>query len=120
VVKKYSKGARAERELAKKLIEMGFAIVRSAGSGGSISIPDLVAIKSGRVLVFECKAWKTTPCLKKDEYKNFLEWCEKAGAVGFLAWKNNNWLFLNIKDIGKKSIRKDGVSFKDLMTVFGV
>jgi Holliday junction resolvase len=120
MVKKYLKGAEAERELAKMLKERSFSVLRAAGSGSSISTPDLVAIKRGRILAFECKAWKTVPKLKKKEYKDFLEWCERAGAMGFLAWKNRGWLFLNIKDVKDSNIKKDGMSFEDLMFVVDI
>ena len=120
MIKRYVKGAQAERELGKKLKELGFAIIRAAGSGGSVSTPDLVAIKKGRVLAFECKAWKTIPRLKKQEYENLKEWCQMAGAMGFMAWKNRGWKFLGVKDIPKKNIRKDGVNFKDLMFIINV
>ena len=120
MIKRYIKGAQAERELSKKLRELGFSVIRAAGSGGSISTPDLVAIKKGRVLAFECKAWKTTPRLKIEKYRQFSEWCEKAGAMGFLAWKNKGWKFLGIKDIPKTNIKKDGINFKDLMFIINV
>jgi Holliday junction resolvase len=120
MVRRYVKGARAERELGRKLEEMGFAIIRAAGSGGAISTPDLVAIKKGRVLAFECKAWKTTPHLKKQEYENFKKWCQMSGAMGFMAWKNRGWKFLSVKDIGEKNIRKDGINFKDLVFIINV
>lgn len=120
MVRKYNKGARAERELCKKLDKLGFAVIRAAGSGGSISTPDIVGIKKGRVLAFECKAWKTTPRLGKKEYENFKEWCLMSGALGFLAWKNKGWKFLGLKDIPNTSIKKSGLSFKDLMFVINV
>ncbi|MBL7169767.1 MAG: hypothetical protein ISS48_02015 [Candidatus Aenigmarchaeota archaeon] len=120
MIKRYVKGAQAERELAKELMKEGFAVIRAAGSGGSISTPDLVAIKKGRVLVFECKAWKTTPRLKPKEYKQFSEWCSKAGGMGFLAWKNKGWKFLSVKDMPKTNIKKDGINFSDLMFIINV
>jgi len=123
MIKRYVKGAQAERELSKKLKELGYAVIRAAGSGGLISTPDLVAIKKGRILAFECKAWKTTPTLKKEEYKNFKEWCEMSGGMGFLAWKQtggNGWKFLGVKDIPKTNINKDGINFKDLMFIINV
>ena len=120
MIRRYVKGAAAERDLSKKLKEMGFAVIRAAGSGGSISTPDLVAIKRGRVLAFECKAWKTTPRLKKEEYEDFKDWCERAGAMGFMAWKNKEWKFLGVKDIPKTNINKDGINFKDLIFIINV
>ena len=122
MVKKYNKGARAERELAKFLQKHDFSTIRAAGSGSGISTPDLVAIKKGRVLAFEIKSWSTKPRLKKEELKDFKRWCENAGAMGFFTWrrKNNDWMFLNIKDYGKNDIKKDGISLDDLMFVINV
>lgn len=120
MVKTYIKGARAERDLAKRLKRMGFSVLRAAGSGSPISTPDLVAVKRGRVLAFECKAWKTTPRLREKEYERFHDWCEKAGALGFLAWKDKDWSFLNVKNLKDGNIKKDGINLKDLMYIINV
>jgi len=121
MIKTYIKGAQAERNLAKKLKERGFSVIRAAGSGGTISTPDLVAIKDGRILAFECKAWKTKPRLKKEEYNEFVRWCNNSKAIGFMAWKNGrDWLFLNSKKIKNSDIRKEGITFNDLMFLIGV
>lgn len=122
MIKRYVKGATAERELAKFLKEQSFSVVRSAGSGGSISTPDLVAIKGGRVLAFEIKSWSTKPRLKEKEFKMFREWCEMAGAIGFFAWKKgkDDWVFLNIKNYKDGDIKKDGISLNDLMFMVNV
>ena len=120
MIRRYIKGAQAERDLSKRLKEFGFAVIRAAGSGGSISAPDIVAIKKGRVLAFECKAWKTTPRLNKEQYENLKNWCQKAGAMGFMAWKNREWKFLRVKDIPKTNITKDGINFKDLMFIINI
>lgn len=120
MIKRYVKGAQAERDLCKKMKEFGFSVIRAARSGGSISTPDLVAAKKGRVIAFECKAWKTTPKLKKQEYEEFNEWCEKAGAMGFMAWKNKGWKFLSVKGMPKTNINKDGINFSDLMFIINV
>lgn len=120
MVKKYRKGARIERELARILKERGFSVVRSAGSGSNISTPDLVAIKNSKVYAFECKAWRRVPRLKDEEYKEFLQWCENAGAYGFLAWKDRKWLFLEMKDINKKDIKSNGLSLDKLLKIMEV
>ena len=121
MIKTYIKGAQAERDLAKKLKERGFSVIRAAGSGGNISTPDLVAIKDGRILAFECKAWKTKPRLKKGEYDEFIRWCKRANAIGFMAWKNGtDWLFLNSKKIKNSNIKEEGLSFNDLMFLINV
>ncbi len=54
---KYKKGARAERELCSMLEDMGYAIVRSAGSG-LMKSPDIVAAKNGRVLPLNVNSGK--------------------------------------------------------------
>lgn len=120
MIKRYVKGAQAERNLANLLKDRSFSVIRAAGSGSSISVPDLIAIKKGRILAFECKAWKTVPRLGKKEYKDFLEWCEKAGAIGFLAWKDKEWLFLNIKNLKTTNIKKNGITLNDLMLVVNI
>ncbi|MEM5792854.1 MAG: hypothetical protein QXY45_00635 [Candidatus Aenigmatarchaeota archaeon] len=120
MIKRYVKGAQAERELAKKLKTLGFAVIRAAGSGGSLSIPDLVAIKKGRILAFECKAWKKKPRLKEEEYRDFKNWCLSAGAMGFIAWKNNGWKFLSVDDILTKNIEEDGINFNDLIFIINI
>jgi len=121
-MKKYVKGANFERELGKELKTVGFVCIRAAGSGSKISTPDLVAIKKGRVIAFECKSWETKPRLREEEYKNFMEWCERAGAVGFLAWRRgkNDWLFLDIKSYKSKDILKDGIRLNDLLFVLNL
>ena len=113
---KYKKGANAERELAKLLKERNFAVVRSARSGGSISIPDILGVRDGRVLAFECKMWKEKPRLRAEELSDFLDWCTRAGASGFLAWrKRGEWLFLNINDLSVKDIAEDGLSLNEII-----
>jgi len=52
----YKKGARAEYKLADYLWEDGWWVVRQAASGGvGHEACDVLAIKDGRVLVFEVK-----------------------------------------------------------------
>jgi Holliday junction resolvase len=118
VFNRYRKGSNAERELAKLLKNYGFAVIRAARSGGSISVPDIVGIKNGVIAAFECKTWKTTPKLKTEEYNEFKDWCLKADAHGFLAWRTRGkWIFLNIDDIHTKNIKKDGMKLNDLLKI---
>lgn len=115
---RYRKGANAERELAKLLKSQGFAVIRAARSGGSISVPDIVGIKNRVIAGFECKMWKTKPKLKNEEYNEFKDWCMKAGANGFLAWRiRADWLFLNLDDLKTKDIRKDGIGLQELVKI---
>ncbi|MFA5357435.1 MAG: Holliday junction resolvase Hjc [archaeon] len=94
----YNKGANAERELIKELFRAGFAVTRVAGSGvNPLPCPDVIALKKGRIIAFECKAWKgnhlAIPHINMAEE---VGWAETAGAEFFIAWKvpNAGWLFV--------------------------
>jgi Holliday junction resolvase len=52
MVKRYCKGANFERRVKKELEEMGYFVVRAAGSKGKI---DLVAIKPNDIKLVQCK-----------------------------------------------------------------
>jgi Holliday junction resolvase len=98
-MKTYAKGARNERELLHFLNYKGFSCVRAASSGGHLTPVDIVAMKNGRVLCLEIKAWAKKPKLERKKLERFKNWCENAGAMGFLAWRaRNEWLFLPLKD----------------------
>jgi len=56
---KYQKGARFEREIIRKFWKYGWTAVRSAGSGSiKFPVPDVIAIKDGKILLIECKVTK--------------------------------------------------------------
>ena len=100
----YRKGARAERELMELLWKQGFAVVRSAGSGNTYA-PDVIAIKEGTVLAFECKAWKKQE-IRIPEYQmnKMLEWRKRSGAELYIAWKYpyKGWFFIPVYLLTKK------------------
>ncbi len=94
----YKKGARAERELAELLWKRGYAVVRSAGSGTTYS-PDIIAIREGRVIAFECKAWKRKEVIiPHHQMEKMLEWRRRSGAELYLAWKYpyRGWFFIPV------------------------
>ncbi len=94
----YKKGARAERELADLLWARGYAVIRSAGSGNSYS-PDIVAIKDGTVLAFECKAWnRDRVTISRVQMEKMLEWRKRSGAELYIAWKYpyRGWFFIPV------------------------
>ncbi len=100
----YKKGAKAERELAEILWRKGYAVVRSAGSGNSYS-PDIIAIKEGKVIAFECKAWrKDVVVIPNHQMEKMLEWKRRSGAELFLAWKYpyKGWFFVPIHLLTRK------------------
>lgn len=97
----YNKGANAERELIHTLSEKGFAVLRVAGSGVSpLPSPDVVALKNGRILAIECKAWKgkhlAIPCVTMNDE---VTWAKTAGAEFFVGWKipREGWLFVRFE-----------------------
>lgn len=99
-IKTYAKGSRGERELLHILHSRGFSCIRAASSGGFFSPVDLVAIKKGVVVAIECKTWSKMPRLEKKKASSFIEWCKKAGALGFLAWRTTGkWLFLDTRNL---------------------
>ena len=94
----YNKGANAERELIRSFSEKGFAVLRVAGSGVSpLPSPDVVALKSGRILAFECKALKGNYlAIPVVTFNDEVNWAETAGAEFFVAWKvpHQGWFFI--------------------------
>ena len=94
----YNKGANAERELIHILFDNGFAVLRVAGSGVSpLPSPDVVALKNGKILAFECKAWKASSlAIPLADMDDEINWAKTAGAEFFIAWKipREGWLFV--------------------------
>jgi Holliday junction resolvase len=99
-----AKGLFYERELFHFLKSKEFAVTRVAGSGHGSPL-DILAIKKGVILGFEVKAHSNKPKLKKEKISELRDWCEKAGALGFLAWRapQKNWLFLPIEKMEKNN-----------------
>ncbi|MCE4621267.1 MAG: Holliday junction resolvase [Desulfurococcales archaeon] len=57
-VKPRRRGTRAENELASLLWDLGYAVMRGPASGSGVRRrfqPDLIAIKNGKIIVFEVK-----------------------------------------------------------------
>lgn len=128
----YRKGANAERELMQILYAKGFALLRAAGSGvNPLDCPDVIALKDGRILAFECKAWNATSlALSKEQFEGDVEWCKRAGAEFWIAWRmpREDWLFLKPQDFrfsGKNYLttqteaREKGILLDALMARLG-
>ncbi len=124
-MKTYAKGARTERELLHFLNHIGCAVLRVPSSGGFLSPVDIVAIKNGKILAFECKAWSKKPKLKKQQLRAFSEWCRKAGAMGFVAWRRTHseekltasgrWLFLRVEDAEQNKYKDEYWIERDIL-----
>ena len=117
-MKTYAKGARAELELIHYLSSKNFACIRAASSGGELYPIDLLAIKSGLIIAFECKNHAKKPKLPKDRVERLKEWSGKAGAITFLGWRTRNkWLFLQLKDaIENKYEDENWIEMENLLT----
>jgi Holliday junction resolvase len=99
---RYRKGADAERELIHMLYDLGFSVVRAAGSGATaLPAPDLIAMRAGRCIAFESKAWDAAYLnIPNDQMNELKGWCSRAGAELVVAWKipRAGWLFLKAED----------------------
>ena len=89
-----------ERELLHYLNDRGFSVCRIPSSGNYITPVDIIAMKNGNVVCFECKAWSKKPRLSKPKREMMVNWCNRAGARSFLAWRTRGkWLFLRMEDV---------------------
>lgn len=99
---RYGKGARTERELLHDLHGKGYSVMRSAGSGINTLSPDLIAVKDGRGLAFECKAWdRDSVAIENDRFDGLVEWRRNTGMETFLAWRMNGtgWFFIKLEEL---------------------
>lgn len=99
---RYSKGARSERELLNGLHEKGYSVMRSAGSGINTLSPDLIAVKEGRGMAFECKAWdRESLAIENDRFDGLVRWQRNTGMDTFVAWRmnSNGWFFIKLEEM---------------------
>ena len=122
------KGCRTERELVHLFWDNGWSASRVAGSGSTtIPAPDIIAGKSGRVLVIECKARKeSTAYLTKKEVEELTLFANILGAEPWIGVRFNNteWRFIETSKtklsrgdnhvITLDEATKEGLTFKDL------
>ncbi|MBI5331962.1 MAG: hypothetical protein HZB65_00145 [Candidatus Aenigmarchaeota archaeon] len=125
MVRCYSKGYSAEREILYKLSGMGWMVIRAPRSGRiGLASPDVVAAKNGKIVVIECKSRAEAFTVPVEQLAELDEWVEKAGAVAYIGWKisRKGWTFLKLDDvkqnkgnIGKKFAAEKGMN----MDIFG-
>lgn len=128
------RGFAHERDLARKLWNMGFAVMRAPASGSKAKrtrYPDLVAIMKGTVLAFEVKTTRnpSTIYIKREQVEKLLEFTRRAGGYPFIAVKiigTGNWRFIPIKELeetssGNYKITREklgkGLSIRDLLVI---
>ncbi len=125
----YNRGASAERELFQKLWNLGFAVVRAAGSGKMpLPSPDLIALGKGRKIAIECKYYRSKYLhISKQQFEDLLHWGELADSEVIIAWKipRKGWFFLKPEQFRATAknyaINKDYAmqNFMSLETLFG-
>ncbi|MCL4379069.1 MAG: Holliday junction resolvase Hjc [Candidatus Marsarchaeota archaeon] len=103
-IQRYSKGARGERELLNELYNRGYSVVRAAGSGVNSVSPDIIAVKAGKGMVFECKAWdRGSLSIELEKYESLRRWRDSALMDTFIAWRMNGqgWFFVKLDEMTK-------------------
>ena len=100
----YVKGARSERELLNRFHSMGYSVLRSAGSGVNSLSPDIVVIKDGICLSFECKAWeRESLALDAEQYEKLVWWRDNTEFPTYVGWRMNGagWYFIELSEFEK-------------------
>ena len=103
-MKRYSKGARGERELLNFLYSKGYSVMRAAGSGVNSLGPDIIAFKEGTGLAFECKAWnKTSISIEVEKIEKLKQWESNTRMHTFIAWRMNGsgWFFISLDEMNR-------------------
>ena len=98
---RYVKGARSERELLNRLYDMGYSVIRSAGSGVNALGPDILAIKDKVCLSIECKAWdRGSLSLDEEQFVKLIEWERNTAFPTYVAWRmsKKGWYFIKLSE----------------------
>jgi len=101
---RYVKGAHGERELLHRFHDLGYSVIRSAGSGVNSISPDIVVMKGGKGFSFECKAWdSSTISIEHDKYESLRSWEENTKMPTFMAWRMSKigWFFIRLPEMHK-------------------
>jgi len=98
-----AKGVRAERQLANKLWQLGFAVMRGGSSGGGVRkrfVPDLVAMRNGRIIVLEVKyrSEEVPIPIERERLEKLLDFAKRAGGIAYIAVKygSKEWKFIPV------------------------
>ncbi|EEB74639.1 Holliday junction resolvase Hjc [Thermococcus sp. AM4] len=103
---RYRRGASAERELIHKLEELGFAVVRSAGS----KKVDVIAGNGKLYLCIEVKSTKGRRIyLSGEDLEKLLSFSQRFGGKPYIAVKfiGREWRFFRAEDISGKRTGKN-------------
>ena len=116
------RGFEAERDLARKLWQKGFAVIRAPASGAKAKYyvyPDLVAIWRGKILVFEVKRRAKLAPLYIDarQVEKLKEFCRRAGGEAFIAIKivdEKKWYFVPLAELEQTETGKYKISVEKI------
>lgn len=130
-----ARGYRAERELVVQLWRRGFAVMRAPASGSRVrkaAYPDVVAIKNGRVAVFEVKSRskEETIYLEREQVAKIVEFARRAGGKAYIAVRipDRGWIFVPVEKLEQTEagykVRKEalleGLSLEELEVALGL
>jgi len=124
VVHSYKKGYTAELQLTHLLSDMGYMTIRAPRSGRiDLPSPDVIAVKGGKVIVFEVKFRASAFTVPPEQLEELKQWREVGGATAYVGCKiaRRGWKFLHLNDvvankgnIGKKFIEAKGISIDQI------
>ena len=126
-----SKGTNAERDLVRLFWSVGWAAIRSAGSGSMhYPSPDVLVGNKIRKLAIEAKATKDVKkYIPKEDLADLINFSSYFGAEPWVAIKFSGtpWVFVNpedLKDSGncyvftKKDMATKGLSFEEITSTY--
>jgi Holliday junction resolvase len=101
------RGFQKERELVRKLWQLGFATMRAPASGSKAKKtyqPDIIAVRNNKIFVIEVKTRKTKSTIYVDRYQveKVKEWVKRAGTnayglIGVYVGREYGWRFIPIE-----------------------
>lgn len=102
-----ARGFQHERDLAWRLWEHGFAVIRAPASGSRtrrLAYPDIVGIYKGKVIACEVKTTRKPRLiyLRKDQVDKLKEFARRAGGEAYIAVKHigsGTWVFVPIDSL---------------------
>ena len=120
-----------ERELQKKLWEMGFVVFRIAGSGSSpLPAADLIAVRNGKPIVIEVKTTRNGKIYLDKGQLEELKIIQESGipvyvAVKFIGTKTGWFLFklddvLENNKITLERAKKEGYKLETFLKLFSI
>ncbi len=133
---KRRKGISYERRLVDLLWKRGFACIRGGASGAGSRrrfVPDVVAMKSGVIFVFEVKVRSDEDVIYIDveRIEKLMDFAKRAGGRAFIAVKygGSEWRFVPVEKlqlsstgssykIDPETVKNSGLTIKDLERLY--